>query len=50
MTAIQGLDELDFIEGVLSRLPTRAWLARMWLPGFGSVWVLLGVVALMLTR
>jgi hypothetical protein len=44
------LDELDFLKMQLSRLPTRAWLSRMWLMGFGSVWQLLAAVLLMLTR
>jgi hypothetical protein len=44
------LDELDFLKMQLSRMPTRAWLSRMWLMGFGSVWLLLAVVLLMLTR
>jgi hypothetical protein len=34
----------------VSRLPTRVWLSRMWLIGFGSVWALLAVVALLLVR
>jgi hypothetical protein len=44
------LDEPDFVKWQLSRLPTRAWLSRMALMGFGSVWALLAVVALLLTR
>jgi hypothetical protein len=34
----------------LSRLPTRKWLSRMALIGFGSVWALLALVALLLAR
>jgi hypothetical protein len=44
------LDELDFVKFQLSRLPTRAWLSRLALMGFGSVWALLAVIALLLTR
>ena len=44
------LDELDFVKMQLSRLPTRAWLSRMALIGFGSICALLAVVLLMLTR
>jgi hypothetical protein len=44
------LDELDFLKGQLGRQPDRAWLSRMLLLGFGSVWALLAVVLLMLTR
>jgi hypothetical protein len=39
---------LDFVKGQLSRMPTRAWLGRITLIGFGSVWALLAVIALML--
>jgi hypothetical protein len=31
------LDELDFLKMQLSQLPTRRWLSRMALIGFGSV-------------
>jgi len=31
------LDELDFLKMQVSWLPTRAWLSRMALIGFGSV-------------
>jgi hypothetical protein len=44
------LDELDFLKMQVSRLPTRKWLSRMALIGFGSVWALLGLVALLLAR
>jgi hypothetical protein len=44
------LDELDLVKGQLSRLPTRAWLSRLALMGFGSVWELLAVVALLVVR
>ena len=44
------LDELDFVKLQLSRLPTRAWLSRMALMGFASLWALLAVVLLMLAR
>ena len=44
------LDEPDYMQWQLSRLPTRAWLSRMALMGFGSLWALLAVVALLLTR
>ena len=42
------LDELDFVKGQLARLPNRAWLSRMLLLGFGSVWALFGALALWL--
>jgi hypothetical protein len=42
------LDELDFVKLQLSRLPTRAWLSRMALMGFASLWALLAVILLML--
>jgi hypothetical protein len=41
------LDELDFLKIQVSWLPTRAWLSRMALIGFGSVWALLAAVALL---
>jgi len=44
------LDELDFVKLQLSRLPTRAWLSRMALMGFASLWALLAVTLLMLAR
>ena len=44
------LDELDFLKFRLSRLPMRAWLSRMALMGFGGVWALLAVIALLLAR
>ena len=44
------LDELDFLKWQLSQLPTGAWLARLLLVGFGSVWALLVAVALLLER
>jgi hypothetical protein len=44
------LDELDVLKWQLARQPSRAWLAGMGLIGFGSVWALLAVVALMLAR
>ena len=42
------LDELDFVKWQLARLPSRAWLAKMGLIGFGSVWALLAVVLLLI--
>ena len=44
------LDDLDFVKAQLSRLPNRTWLSRMALLGFGSVWTLLAVIALLLAR
>jgi len=44
------LDELDFLKLQLSRLPTRAWLSRMWLIGLASVWALLAVIVSLLVR
>src|SRR5690348_3312715 len=34
-------DDLDCIKRQLARQPNRAWLARMGLIGFGSLWALL---------
>jgi hypothetical protein len=42
-------DDLDFIKSQLARQPDRAWLAQMGLLGFGSIWLLLAAVAVMLT-
>ena len=42
------LDELDFVKGQLAQMPNRAWLSRMLLLGFGSVWAVLGGLALWL--
>jgi hypothetical protein len=44
------LDEVDFVLAQLSRLPTRAWLSRLALIGFGGVWALLAAGVLMLAR
>jgi hypothetical protein len=44
------LDDLDFIKGQLARQPSRAWTSLLMLIGFGSVWVLIAAVALMLAR
>jgi hypothetical protein len=41
---------LDFIKSQLAWQPDRAWLARMGLIGFGSVWALLAAVVMMLVR
>jgi hypothetical protein len=35
---------MDFLKMQVSRLPTRAWLSRVALMGFGSVWALLARV------
>jgi hypothetical protein len=43
-------DDLDLIKSQLARQPDRAWLSRMGLIGFGSVWALLAAVALPLAR
>src|SRR5436309_14068730 len=43
-------DDLDFIKSQLARQPDRAWLSRMGLIGFGSVWALLAAVVLLLAR
>lgn len=45
--AIAG--DLDFIKSQLARQLDRAWLARMGLLGFGSVWALIAL-ALLLAR
>jgi hypothetical protein len=42
------LDELDFVKGQLACVPDRAWLSRMLLLGFGSVWAMFGALALWL--
>jgi hypothetical protein len=44
------LDKLDFVKMQVSWLPTRAWLSRMALMGFGIVWALLAITALLLVR
>ena len=44
------LDELNFLKMQVSWLPTRAWLSRMALIGFGSLWALLAVIGLLSTR
>jgi hypothetical protein len=44
------LDELECLKGQIARVPNRAWLARMLLLGFGSMWALFGVFALWLAR
>jgi hypothetical protein len=44
------LDELDFVKSQLSRLPSRAWLSGMALMDFGTVWGLLAVVLVVLSR
>jgi hypothetical protein len=43
-------DDLDLIKSQLARQADRAWLSRMGLIGFGSVWALLAAVALLLAR
>jgi hypothetical protein len=43
-------DDLDFIKSQLARQPDRAWLARMGLLGFGSIWLVLAVVAVVLAN
>ena len=43
-------DDLEFIKLQLSRLPTRAWLGRTLLLATASIWTLLGVLGLVLTR
>ena len=42
--------DLEFIKHQLSRLPTRAWLSRTLLLATASIWALLGVLGLSLTR
>jgi hypothetical protein len=39
--------DLQFIMGRLARQPSRAWLTRMGLIAFGSVWALLAVLLLL---
>jgi hypothetical protein len=41
---------LDFVKEQLTPQPDPAWLSRMLLLGFGSVWALLAVIALLLWR
>jgi hypothetical protein len=40
--------DLRFIMAQLARQPDRAWLSRMLLLGFGTVWALIVAVALMM--
>jgi hypothetical protein len=42
------LDELDFVKGQLAQVPNGAWLSRMLMLGFGSLWVMFGALALWL--
>jgi hypothetical protein len=37
-----------FLKAQLARMPTRAWLSRMWLIGFGSLWALFAVAMMLL--
>jgi hypothetical protein len=41
-------DDLELIRNQLSRIPDRAWMARMGLIGFGSIWTLIAVAMLIL--
>jgi hypothetical protein len=41
-------DDLELIRNQLSRIPDRAWIARMGLIGFGSIWTLIAVAMLIL--
>ena len=50
MTSQPSLTSWIFVKWQLSQLPTGAWLARLLLVGFGSVWALLVAVALLLER
>ena len=42
------LDELECLKWQLARIPSRAWLGRMLLIGFGSLWAICGALALWL--
>jgi hypothetical protein len=41
---------LEFISGQLARVPTRAYLCRTVLLAMASVWALLALLGLLLTR
>jgi hypothetical protein len=41
-------DDLEFIRNQLLTIPDRAWITRMGLIGFGSIWMLIAVSLLML--
>jgi hypothetical protein len=43
-------DDLQFIAGQLSHLPTRAYLCRVLLLTTASIWALVGAVALYVMR
>ena len=38
------LYDLDFVKEQLARIPDRAWLSRILLLGFASVWALFGAL------
>jgi hypothetical protein len=44
------LDELEYLKWQIAQVPNRAWLSRMGLIGFGSIWALLVALALLLGR
>jgi hypothetical protein len=50
MTAIQGLDELDFLKEQLALVPTRACVTRMALMATCRLSALIAAVALLLMR
>ena len=42
------LDELECLKWQIAQVPNRAWLSRMLLLGFGSLWAMFGALALWL--
>ena len=44
------VNDLELIRNQLSTIPDRAWIARMRLIGFGSIWTLIAVSLLMMAR
>jgi hypothetical protein len=43
-------DEIECMKAQLARLPTRAYFSRMLLMATASIWMLMGVLALMLAH
>ena len=50
MATCYAIGDLEVIQNQLSRLPDRAWVTRMGLIGFGSIWALIAVVLWMQAR
>jgi hypothetical protein len=43
-------DDLEFLKAQIAGLPTRAYVSRLALMATGTVWALIGAVALLLAR